>query len=341
MFGLYRYALALMVVYAHVWRSPDGGNNWFGLYAVFSFYMLSGYLMTLVLTERYDLTTAGMSSYLINRFLRIYPVYWVVLALAIPIAWIDPRSAFMASPFFHIPPDIHSWLKNLLVVGLHRHPTDPALCEPVRLIPPAWTLSVEVLFYVAMGVLLSRSRRIVAVWLAASVVYTAVALAQNWSLFFRVSTVYAASLPFSLGAAIYFLPGYPLPRRVLAAVCVAFAAHVCAAGQIWQRPLRGGLYTSLVLSAFLLYGLRSWKPQQQWVRTADRFAGDLAYPLFLCHCSAVAIVISAAYGGVRPAPGTLLLASLLPVHVLAFAIHAGVAAQIEPLRNRIRGQSPT
>jgi len=339
MFGLYRYALALMVVFAHVWGTLDGGINWFGLYAVFSFYMLSGYLMTLVLTERYSFTRDGVVGYLTNRFLRIYPVYWAVLALAIPVAWLDPRAAFGASPFFHLPPDVHSWLKNLLIVGLHLHPTNPAACEPVRLIPPAWTLSVEVIFYVAMGVALSRSRSIVAVWLATSVAYAVVAVTQGWPLFFRVSTLYAASLPFSIGAAVYFIPSRRLPRWLLTAICVAFAANVCSASRIWHDPLGGGLYTSLALSAVLLYGLRSWTPQSTRVRNADRLAGDLAYPIFLCHCTAIAVVIIAAFGDVRPAQTTLLLASLLPIHLLAFAIHTTVAAQIEPLRGRIRSGS--
>ena len=72
MFGTFRAILALMVVALHLGGIPALGN-----YAVFAFYCLSGYLMTLILQRNYGYTLAGFSKYIFNRFLKIYPVYWV------------------------------------------------------------------------------------------------------------------------------------------------------------------------------------------------------------------------------------------------------------------------
>lgn len=53
MFGFFRYRLSTLVVIAHIFPALAG---WTGVYAVFGFYMLSGCLMTLVLSENYGFT---------------------------------------------------------------------------------------------------------------------------------------------------------------------------------------------------------------------------------------------------------------------------------------------
>ena len=55
MFGTFRYLLAHMVVVSHLWRAI---SIWAGTYAVFSFFLLSGYLMALVLHSTYGFTTS-------------------------------------------------------------------------------------------------------------------------------------------------------------------------------------------------------------------------------------------------------------------------------------------
>lgn len=72
MFGTYRTLLAVMVIFLHL-----GGMPVIGGYAVFGFYILSGYLMTLIMHKNYGYTRDGVARYAINRFLRIYPIYWV------------------------------------------------------------------------------------------------------------------------------------------------------------------------------------------------------------------------------------------------------------------------
>jgi len=56
MFGTYRIFLALMVVALHL-----GGIPKIGAYAVFGFYCLSGYLMTLIMQTNYGYTATGVT----------------------------------------------------------------------------------------------------------------------------------------------------------------------------------------------------------------------------------------------------------------------------------------
>ena len=76
--GIYRFLLALNVVIFHLLGVPA-----IGPFAVFSFFVLSGFLMTLIMKETYGYSLSGLSKYAMNRFLRLFPSYWVLLLITI------------------------------------------------------------------------------------------------------------------------------------------------------------------------------------------------------------------------------------------------------------------
>src|SRR5260221_14780352 len=73
-----RYILALVVTLTHL--QPLGVGRP-GQISVFAFYTLSGYLMTRVLNERYGFSTRGTAVFLLNRVLRLWPAYLVIMAV--------------------------------------------------------------------------------------------------------------------------------------------------------------------------------------------------------------------------------------------------------------------
>ena len=79
--GIFRLFLAIAVVLQHT--KPIGGFQPLGATeAVETFFMISGFYMAMILTEKYR----GPGSYRLflgNRSLRIYPAYWVVAALTV------------------------------------------------------------------------------------------------------------------------------------------------------------------------------------------------------------------------------------------------------------------
>ena len=79
MLGLVRTIFALMVMAYHLLfgRAP------LGFYPVFGFYIISGYLMTLIMHESYGYTWKGRYSFAVNRFLRLYPQYWTAAAISL------------------------------------------------------------------------------------------------------------------------------------------------------------------------------------------------------------------------------------------------------------------
>lgn len=76
--GIFRYLLALSVLMAHV-----GGLGWISpRVAVYSFYCVSGYLIFRVLDGVYMDHSHGVAKFYLNRFLRLAPLFLVMLFLA-------------------------------------------------------------------------------------------------------------------------------------------------------------------------------------------------------------------------------------------------------------------
>ncbi len=89
MFGLFRFVLASLVVLYHF-----SNRHPVGWYAVYAFYALSGYLMTLVINKKYSLSIDGILSFEFNRILRIYPPYLVVLLSSIALMRLPSFASF-------------------------------------------------------------------------------------------------------------------------------------------------------------------------------------------------------------------------------------------------------
>src|SRR5208337_4295200 len=83
--GLLRLLLAVSVVLVHT-RGCFGFRPLAAAEAVQTFYMISGFYMAMILIEKYR----GPDSYrlfLSNRFLRIYPIYWITVGLSM-LTWL-------------------------------------------------------------------------------------------------------------------------------------------------------------------------------------------------------------------------------------------------------------
>jgi peptidoglycan/LPS O-acetylase OafA/YrhL len=361
--GIFRYALAHLVVLGHLWERVWGHPILHpGIYAVFAFYLLSGYLMALTLNRTYAYTWVGTVRFFGNRALRIFPPYlFVVAATLVLLAWAAP-AASRVNPFLRPPDSIGSWLSNVFIFGLGGGLFESRSAAQ-RLVPPAWSLDVELWFYVAMGLLLARRRWIAGAWLTLSVAYTASLLAGGspWPL--RYVPLAAASLPFSLGACVYHwreplfdalnrgtdrVAARLAPLLLIRAervrqwqalvVGLLFVAHALLAGRLWSDPMGAGFYVSLAIAAYLMLCLSTLRVDELPTRLValDRFLGNLSYPVFLCHWLAAVIVARLAFDSQRPGGSTLFWSSLILVNVVAYGIHSGVERPVERLRNALR-----
>ena len=333
MFGTFRYLLAVMVVLFHLWTGLGGIS---GPLAVFTFYMLSGYLMTLVLNETYGFSFQGGKKYIFNRLLRVFPPYWVVFVMAYVVLLTLPDAAHQVERTFALYPDLITNLKifgrTVFLVGADMPYTSP-------IVIPAWSLNVELVFYVLMWAVLSRTRLLAFAWLAASVIAVALmwAIHANWEWMFFSKV--AASLPFSVGACLYYLRD-----RVRLSAKIGIPLLMLYIANILLYPLMGESFKlpSLYLSVVLAFGILGWlkdidpKAVPAWFANLDKHLGDWSYPIFLVHYN-VAVITGALFPSINDVGKPWLFFASLPlIHILAIGINALVERPVNRLRDRVR-----
>jgi peptidoglycan/LPS O-acetylase OafA/YrhL len=192
--GKIRLILALAVLASHgaaIWRFHFVG----GQIAVQTFFIISGFYMSLILNEKYIGTNKSYKLFISNRFLRLFPIYWAVLIITLCFSlyvFLQPRG-YNASTFYsyaQVKPSLLSMVclvvTHLIIFGqdaimyLGINPTNgnfffttdylkihPAAWEYL-FIPQAWTLSLEMLFYLIAPFILRKGIKVVVAFIVLS-----------------------------------------------------------------------------------------------------------------------------------------------------------------------------
>lgn len=350
MFGLLRTTLALMVMVYHLyaWILP------LGIYPVFGFYIISGYLMTLVMHESYGYTALGRASFATNRFLRLFPQYWAAAALTVLLIHVIGADAVRKfHPSMFVPTSLYGIVANVTMIFPAWYPNE---VNP-RLVPPTWALTVEMFFYLLICLGLSKTYARVKLWLALSVAYVlgSFAAGQPWEA--RYYPVGAASLPFSIGSAIYFAAQgdrvHSAHKKSTLSASLLFVLMLvnCAVWMAVQESgiarrlhvraiMEAGFYLNLVICAFLVYALAKGERIFPLSQKLDRSIGDLSYPTYLFHWSAGLLVSFALFGEAfheRSTRGLIsLLISMMAVVALTFVSSLLIDKPIQSVRARIK-----
>ena len=85
-------------------------------------------------------------------------------------------------------------------------------------------------------------------------------------------------------------------------------------------------YINVVMSAYVVLLLSRLKAEPRWM-AIDKYLGNLSYPVFLCHFN-VAIVVLAVLGEPAKASDGLLMISIGPIILTAYAINRWVEQTI-------------
>jgi peptidoglycan/LPS O-acetylase OafA/YrhL len=165
---------ATLVIFAHTsvsifsrpkyWPSNPVGHwlDWTHV-GVELFFVISGFIIAEVHAKDIG-QPRRIPGFLRKRFLRIYPLYWVILAFLIGLYFVEPG---FGEGFERLPGYIVS--AATLIDWLPLSPTR----QPVTILPVAWSLYHEILFYAAfMALLISRrlGACVLAAWFAACAV---------------------------------------------------------------------------------------------------------------------------------------------------------------------------
>lgn len=312
--GSLRLVLALTVFLSHT-------NSLFGLLlvgpsvAVQSFFLISGFYMALVLNEKYK----GPGSYYLfitNRFLRLLPAYWVVLVLIVLMIYslrsFSPEEPWisynlkMFFPFLDIKAQASIIFSNVFIIGqdvLRIFGIDPrsgsfvlttdpakgsALMPPVYAFffnPPAWSIGTELLFYL-IAPFLVRGKKALLALLSLSLLLRVVMFysgytSKAWQFQFfptELALFLLGVLSYKLYQAkkSFFSSGFGLYATVF--VIAATVLYQFMPGlEVQGADMKKWFY--YVLLIFLIPGAFSYTSASR----ADRYLGDLSYPVYVVH----------------------------------------------------------
>ena len=331
--------------------------------AVQIFYMISGFLIALILRGKYADSANGNWIFYSNRAAKIFVPYLTLLGATVALSaffYVFTGKAAALNSFVEegSTMSLRTWLfavlTNLFILGQEwaflliyrsgelffslRALDQPPIAAQFTIIGPAWSLSIELAFYAIAPFILRRNFLVIA----------AVALASNWLRFEAYGVGYYSAatdcrfFPFELslflfGSLSYFL--YDLLNRrkllypVLSACLTGLLVALVALHPRWVdiKP-----YQFFVLVALLLPALFDFSARHKW----DRWLGELSYPLYLVHWPVLVFGVAisqlphmAALGQSQAYPYVLIAVSLIASH----AINRWIVTPIDSWRQaRIR-----
>ncbi len=341
--GLIRVLLALSVVFDHSVPFVLTGTRFVGgLTAVEAFFLISGFYMALVLEGKYE---GRKRVFYRNRFLRIYPTYWAAMAVAV-LAGAFVASADRFGMLLALKP---GWPAIVLMLsanallfgsgammflsvtghGLAFAPAlwgQPASSQLFRYhyIPQAWTLPLELTFYLLAPFLVRRTR------LLAGLVAGAFAVRLiTYRVFGAVDPWNYRFFPSELGlfctgmlvhdARIWLKPRIDLARWGAPALAVMVVFTLFYEFTPLPEALRVYAYVG-ALAVSLPSIFERFKTSR-----LDRELGELSYPIYICHN----IVLSALLRLPFTIHGDRSIVNVAACLIAAWALDRGVSRPVE------------
>lgn len=283
-FGTWRFFLACLVVLSHLWAGMIDG---YAAYAVWGFFVLSGYLMTYVLKNKYGFNVKGLTAYAYNRFLRIMPSYWIAVLLGvITIVTLSSKGIELQklTPQF-VMPHGEEWLFSLTLI--------PIFIVDNLAVPVSTALGIEWGVYFLLPFM---ARHVSAAWISFLLgIFINYHYGINMSTFpARYSEFLPCLLPFAAGS---LVAHYIDVLRKFSAPKLSWFVWIIH-GLVWfifdLWPWTYGLYFSIMLSAWVIISMDCDDSSD-----IDKILGDLSYPVYLFHTTVGAWFISI-YGYSRP-----------------------------------------
>jgi peptidoglycan/LPS O-acetylase OafA/YrhL len=348
--GTIRFLLALAVICAHVGKLPYTVQLG-GLLAVQAFYIISGFLIALVWTNKYERRSNGLFLFYSNRAARIYILYWVVLVISIVVALVIKWLIHDYPPYFGSRPRglmpytlfTNTWIfgsswaywlgydspPNVSIdQGSLYFTTDYTLSPyPVwgtMILGPAWTIDLELSFYLLAPLLVSLRLRYILAIIGASL-----AARFSWyAMGHDVDPWNYRFFPFEIGLFMLGVAAYRVSSIVAwqpspHILKIVFAALVGSIVEYGTLGLSHGSFNSFVylfifaaLIPYVFNLTRSWR--------FDRFLADMSFPLYLAHWSVAGVWASirdrfpplwSEYPGIVPAIASIAAAALLVIFV--------------------------
>lgn len=313
--GIFRTILAIAVVVYHSYKI-FGLRLCGGQVAVESFYIISGFYMALILNEKY-IGTGNYKRFILSRFFRIFPTYWLILLLAIIVSLVGyigfDKPYYLAryisygdclSPFAIA----YFIIENIVIIGqdafyfLHidevctlKFTKDVLSYKHTAfqylMVPQAWSISIECIFYLIAPFLVTQKIRwqfimmtifLIAKWYFSQVQYL---FYDPWTYRF-----FPFELPFFMAGSLAYQYYKQITQKAVSKNIGYFLLLACIIGVVFIEEIP--IMDSVKYSIFYLLALcsipfifLSFKDNK-----IDRFIGELSFSIYISHHLLVSIL---------------------------------------------------
>ncbi len=314
--GILRILLALSVIAEH--STGFLGNKLVGgPTAVQSFYLMSGFYMALVLNGKYNFP-GSYRPFIVQRLLRLYPVYVLVVLATLAWAWAGYHSTGIpytnAASWFSsdigLPAKILLVISHVTLIGqdavsffvlsgtpLSFHYAPHSLFAVSAawnylLVPQAWSISVELIFYAIAPFLVRMGVRRQILFVAVTMTFRAL---MYCDLGYNYDPWIHRFLPIELGIFILGSLAYQFYvrfeeqlkcRREFAYISLGLIFHVSLfyydAELAYKRPL---FYALILVSLPSLFAVFQKNRFDHWI-------AELSYPVYMVHILVIYVVHS-------------------------------------------------
>lgn len=268
--GVYRLFLAILVAIAHTGIRYYEYNP--GVVAVISFFILSGYVMSMLI-EKYYMQPSAILTFYLDRAARLFPqfVFYMILAsLCIYVFKIDATSINQLT--------FAKWLLNFLILpqGFYMYWANGAL-----VIPQAWSLGLEMTFYIVIPWILIyfSKRQIYALACISFLIFLAAYLGKINSDYFGYRLLLGTLFMFLVGWSFFKNDSESKKFRAM----VFLAAGVLLIITFFNKPLYKLPYNKEVLLGLMAGILAVSFLKNFRFSKLDEFFGNLSYGVFLNH----------------------------------------------------------
>jgi peptidoglycan/LPS O-acetylase OafA/YrhL len=328
MIEISRYILAAIVAQTHL---RSAGVDWTGQIAVFGFYTLSGCLITRVLNERYGFAWRGTAAFLLNRVLRLWPAYCVIMGLVLLALCFLPLSNFFF--LIRMPHSVGDIITNITVIGQVSFDFRQWLPLAKPLVT-SWSLSIELCSYVLLAIYFARSPSRLIAFVAIG--FAAMAVSTGWCALGadpsrygqycfqnRYGVIQAGFVPFACGGLFYFYEK-SIVYGFLKYRAFVLAGLACALGAMFAGPVVSATVGPFVGIPVVWTLLTAARVTARPTRLRD-FFGRASYHLFIMHMPLAAVLVT----------GFGVPANTIKVYVLTIAAALALSLLLVPMEHHV------
>lgn len=282
-----RAIAVLLVIFNHIGLSFFSG----GYIGVDVFFVISGYLITLILTHDIQSKRFSIARFYKKRVVRLAPAYFTVLSIVSIIAWQVMLPGELTQYFDSV---IYA---TLLMANIYmRNEVGDYFSQSAESIPllHLWSLGVEEQFYIFWPLLLWMFVAKVPrkyMWAVITTLIVTLLIYAQYELTKSADKAYYSMLvrafELLIGALIGFLPQLKLPKKIAQGLVWASLSVLFAAATYFnkQTPFPGAMALIPCLTTALIIYLGQCSPSNN-VLLSNRFSswiGKISYPLYLWH----------------------------------------------------------